>query len=469
MSLTGRLSAFFLGALAVVLAGFSLTLYLLAQTYLHRQAGERLAAALDTLDAAVEREPDGLDWEPNEHHLTLGQDGAADQVRWVVRDGRGQVVDRSPNLGPDDALGTDAPAVRVLERSLEAEPVPAALGPGKHDRLVLTAALSLEPMRQALRRLAVALAGLSAGLWLLAALAGRWVARRALAPVTRMAAAARAMTPAEPQQRLPSPGTGDELEDLQRAFNDLLSRLHEAFERQRRFTGDASHQLRTPLTAMLGQIEVALRRDRPPGEYREALARVGAQAGHLRQIVEALLFLARADAEACLDDLAVIDVAEALPAAAARWSGHPRGGDLRTEIATAGPFPARVQPLLLGQLLDNLIDNAFKYSAAGTPVVLRLRREGDGVALDVEDQGRGIGGDDLPHVFEPFYRSAESRRLGLPGVGLGLAMVQRIAAALGGSVAVKSTAGAGSRFTLRLPSPQASGLPTPSASATRLM
>jgi heavy metal sensor kinase len=447
------MSAFFLGALAVVLAGFSLTLYLLARTYLHRQVEERLTAALDTLDAAVEREPDGLDWEPNERHLTLGQDAAADQVRWAVDDG-GTPVDRSANLGPDESLIAEPSAGsetwRVLQRRLEGD-LSSPLAAQKHRALVLTVGLSLDPVRDTLRTLAVTLAGLSVALWLLAALLGQWVARRALAPVTRMAHAARVMTPTDNEQRLPSPGTGDELDDLHRAFNDLLCRLHEAFERQRRFTGDASHQLRTPLAAMLGQVEVALRRPRAADEYREALARVRAQADHLRQIVEALLFLARADAEAQLDGLAVADVAEALPALVGRWSAHARAADLRTQVVGDGRFAARVQLLLLGQLLDNLVDNAFKYSDPGNSVVARLRREGDAVALDVEDVGRGIGREDLPHVFEPFYRSAESRRRGLLGVGLGLAMVQRIAAVLGGRVVVKSSEGAGSRFTLSLP------------------
>jgi signal transduction histidine kinase len=220
---------------------------------------------------------------------------------------------------------------------------------------------------------------------------------------------------------------------------------------------------------MLGQVEVALRRERPPEEYREALARVRHRADHLRQMVEALLFLARADAEARLDGLAVLDVTEVLTAAGARWSSHPRAADLHSEIGRDGPFPARVQPLLLGQLLDNLIDNALKHSEAGSPVVLRLRHEEASVVLDVEDGGSGISDKDLPHIFEPFYRSAESRRLGLPGVGLGLAMVQRIAAALGGAVRVHSSTGAGSRFTLCLPGNHGAGRLTPSASATRVM
>ena len=147
MSLSGRMSAFFLGALAVVLAGFSTTLYLLARTYLHRQVEERLTAALDTLDAAVEREPDGLDWEPHEHHLTLGQDGAPDQVRWTVRDSDA-LVDHSANLAPDESLSADPPpgrgSWRVLERRLESQsPSP---DEHKHAALVLTVGLPLAPV-----------------------------------------------------------------------------------------------------------------------------------------------------------------------------------------------------------------------------------------------------------------------------------------------------------------------------------
>src|SRR5262249_52927799 len=160
--------------------------------------------------------------------------------------------------------------------------------------------------------------------------------------------------------------------DLGRTANGLLDRLQEAFERQRRFTGDASHQLRTPLAAMLGQAEVALRRDRPPEEYRRVLALVHDQAGHLSRIVEALLFLARADAEGELAGLEVLDLARWLPEQRPRWGGHERAADLRLEQASPGPCRVKVQPVLLGQLLDNLLDNAFRYSAPGTPVRVSL-------------------------------------------------------------------------------------------------
>jgi heavy metal sensor kinase len=472
MTLTTRLSLFFLGALALVLAGFSTTLYLLARTHLQRQVEDRLEAALDTLMAAVEIDPDGLKWEPRERQLTLGQESRPDAVRWLVEDEHGEPVDRSPNLaGADLWTGWPTPAEPGLppaqtgdspdhswllgQRRMPAPEFRKLATPEPGERayriLILKAAVSFQPMQTTLGGLAFWLVSLSVGIWLLAAGVGRWLCRRALGPVTRMAETARAMGPADLEERLPVASTGDELEDLGRAFNDLLARRHEAFERQQRFAGDASHQLRTPLTAMLGQVEVALRRDRTAEEYRQVLELVKRQAVHMRQIVEMLLFLARADAEAKLPLLDDIDLASWLPAHLQTWSDHERGEDLRLHQAAGGPYVVAAQAPLLGQLVDNLVDNACKHSPPHTPIGVQLTAEAGFVTLTVEDQGDGIPAEDLPHIFEPFYRSARDRRRGRAGVGLGLAVAQRIATAFGGSVGVQSHDGKGSRFTVRLP------------------
>jgi heavy metal sensor kinase len=471
VTLTTRLSAFFLGALALVLAGFSATLYLLVQAHLEHQVEERLTAALEVLAATAEQEPDGLEWETHEHPVTLGRDRQPEQVRWTVEDDQGRLVDHSENLNPEERLPrppetAEEPAAgwlvyrdgrpwQVRQRRITAErTVPASqpeAGKQRYRVLVLTAGVSLEPVRGTLRQLGVTLAGVSLGLWLLAAVCGRWFCRRALAPVRRMAATAHGMSAADLGQRLPDPGTGDELAQFAGAFNDLLDRVQEAFERQRRFTGDASHQLRTPLTAMLGQVEVALRQERSAAEYRQVLARVHGQAGQLRQIVEMLLFLARADAEARLSRLETIDLAAWLPGQVPPRCDEGRAVELRLETGPEATCLVRAQAPLLGQLLDNLLDNACKYSEPGTAVTVRLRRAADAVQVSVEDRGCGIAAEDLPHVFEPFYRSAAARRMGRPGTGLGLAVARRIAAVFDGRLDAHSEPGQGSRFTLTLP------------------
>jgi heavy metal sensor kinase len=456
MTLTGRVSLFFLGALAAVLVGFSTALFALAYAYLHHQADERLDAVLNALAAAAEVVPDGIEWTPQERALARG----GEQTFWLVFDDRGRLIDRS-NGAPAEtnvaaaALHQDVTWEghhwRLAHRRLTGTATGPARPADDTDKLfpsvVLLAGVSLEPMRATLRGLAATLLGLSAGLWALAALGGKWLGRRALRPVRHMAVAARGIHAGDLAQRLPLPHTGDELDDLGGAFNDLLGRLQDAFERQRRFTGDASHQLRTPLTAVLGQIDVTLRRDRSPEEYRRVLELVQGQAGRLRELVEMLLFLARADAESGMPDLETLDLAEWLPQHLRGWARHPRAMDLRMDAPATGA-PLRAHGPLLGQLVDNLLDNACKYSDPGSPVVVRLAAEAGDLILEVEDAGRGIADEDLPHVFEPFYRSARAPREG--GVGLGLAVARRIALVLGGELNVASRPGQGSRFRLRL-------------------
>jgi heavy metal sensor kinase len=457
MTLVTRLSLFFLATLAVVLAGFSTALYSLAYSYLHRQMDDRLEATINLLASDAEEDQDGLEWEPHERLVAVGAE-RDDKIQWIVTDGEGNRVDASKDVGAGQTdSGWDAERWQLLRRRLQAKMK--TDGDDRRDEaqkkrfpiLDMAVAAPRLPLEKSLQTLAIVLSALSLVLWLSAALAGRRLCRRALTPLTRMAVAARTIHADDLGQRLPSAQTGDELEDLGRAFNDLLSRLQESFERQRRFTGDASHQLRTPLTAILGQIEVLLRRDRPAEEYERVLKLVQKQAAHLRLIVEMLLFLARADAEAKLSQLETMDCSVWLADHLRTWAPHARAADLKFEAACGGPYWVRAQAPLLGQLIDNLLDNATKYSAPGTAIVIRIGEESGLITLAVEDEGCGIAADDLPHIFEAFYRSPHSRRVGISGVGLGLAVAQRVANALGGRLSAESQPDKGSRFILRLP------------------
>jgi heavy metal sensor kinase len=474
MTLTTRLSVFFLGALALVVVGFSGSLYGLARVHLHHQTDERERALLDTLTALVEFEGGQLEWAATERHLAFTE-RMPGSLLWAVLDERGRRVDGSealvvalageatPPAGEDktEEFSLQGAQWRLTRRVMlpHAPTTPTGTATGqageppdkkRYDALELVVAAPLAPLEQTLRALALGLVGLSVGTWCLAALVGRRLCQRALAPVSTMAQIARSITAQELDRRLPRPGTADELESLSIAFNDLLTRLQDSFERQQRFTGEASHQLRTPLTAMLGQVEVALRRERPAEEYRRVLGLVQKQALHLRQIVEMLLFLARADAEARLPELQPLDLDEWLTHHLPAWEHHPRYGDIRREVG-AIRLGVQAHPGLLGQALDNLLDNACKYSQPGTEIVVRTWRQEDEVRLAVEDHGYGIGPEELARVFEPFFRSPEVRRRGIQGIGLGLAVTARIIATLHGQIEVESPAGGGCRFVIRLP------------------
>ena len=447
MTLTNRLTLFALSALALVLASFSAATYALARTHLMRQLDDRAAATLDTLVAAAEVEPDGLEWEPKDRRIQLRGDG--ETPTWAVFGDAGARLDGTDDADHDlTAFASAEPRKggvtwqgerwRVARRTLT-HPILAAVQSEptrkRYPRLVFVTAWPVAPVADLLRTLAGGLAGVSVALWLAAAAVGRWVCRRALAPVRRMTEAARAIPAAEVGERLPVPVPRDELRDLAQAFNALLVRRHEAFERQRRFTGEASHQLRTPLAALIGQLEVALRRERDPAEYRRVLSAAAAQAGRLREIVESLLFLARADSDARLPGVEPLDLAAWLPRHLAEsWAAHPRHADLRVDVSGSPCRLALAHPLLLGQAVDNLIDNAFKYSPPGLPVRVGLLADPDGVAIVVDDDGPGIAAADRGRVFEPFFRSDAARRAGTPGVGLGLAITARIVTAFGGRV-----------------------------------
>jgi signal transduction histidine kinase len=468
VTLTTRLSLFFLAALAAVLVTFSVALYVSAHRYLHRQLDDRLAASAHTLASAAEVEPDGVEWEPHNRPMALSRGAFGEQLHWTVTDDTGRVIDRSPQPGVEGLVAEADAGFRAGHRNprrvdhagrawqalrlrLEPEPLPPGMPKvGKHRALELTLAVPLDPISADLRALAAALAGLTLVILAVALFGSRAVCRRALAPVARMADAARTMGAADLTGRLPAPTSSDELADLAAAFNGLLGRLAEAFEREQRFAGEASHQLRTPLAALIGQVEVALRRDRDPAEYRRALGAVLDQAGRLRRVVEALLFLARSEPDARLPGVERIDLAAWVPARLHERPHDPRAGDLVFE-PPADEVPAAIHPDLFAELLDTLVDNALKYSEPGTPVAVRVGRDREGAWLEVEDRGCGIAPADRPHLFRPFFRSDAARRRGVPGVGLGLAVAYRIATALGGSIAAESESGRGSRFRVRLP------------------
>jgi signal transduction histidine kinase len=248
---------------------------------------------------------------------------------------------------------------------------------------------------------------------------------------------------------------GDELSDLGAAFNSMLDRLQRSFEGQRRFTGDAAHELRTPLTVLLGQIDVSLRKPRSAQEYRETLGLLRHDAVELRQILESLLLLARAEEDALPPETTALQLVEWLPKYLERWNEHPRRGDIRLELNDTAEVTA--SPPLLNRLFDNLLSNALKYSEAGAPVVVGLSRieasadSGPSARISVADRGQGIAPEDVPHIFDPFFRDRHARTSGVAGAGLGLAIAHRIAAAFHGKLTCESEPGRGTTFALALP------------------
>ena len=284
----------------------------------------------------------------------------------------------------------------------------------------------------------------------LAALGGAVIARIALRPVDEMTRTARRITAEDLSRRVERPGTGDEMERLAETLNGMLARLEAAFTQTRRFAADAAHELRTPLAALRGGIEVALRAERTPEEYRRVLASSLEEVERLIRLAEDLLLLSRSsagpdvtrapvDLEPLLLD--VFDVGARL--------GQAAGVSVRTD--TMAPATVRGDATALRRALLNLVENAIKYTPPGGKVELGLTT-GDGMAVvTVSDTGIGLDPADTDRIFEPFVRLDAARARGTGGAGLGLAIARSIAVAHGGMLAAESRPGAGSRFVLRLP------------------
>jgi signal transduction histidine kinase len=464
VSLTTRLMLYFQAALAAVLLAFSASLFLAARWYVHGQTDERLGAAAGALVASVDIEEDTVEWEPADRHLAVGPGPLGGTVYWFITDIHGRPVDQSPQPGTADLVAAvrsgRSPGDWNITRRLVHPPgaggtrltrerTAEEIEKGEYPALVFVVGVRTAPVRAALNTLAAGLVGVSAVVWLAGLFAGRWVCRRALRPVTAMAEAARTMR-ADADARLPTPGVSGELDDLHTAITGLLDRLRVTIGRERRFTAEASHQLRTPLGTILGQVEVALRKPRPAEEYERVLAVVRRQAAHLTHAVEALLFLARTEAEAGPPALERIDLAGWVPGFLDSLADHPRHADVALDVGPGEAVEVEAHPPLLRELVRNLVDNALKYSPPDTPVTIRLGRVAGRPALAVEDCGPGIPAADLPHLFEPFFRSSEVRR-GAPGAGLGLTVAARIATAFGGRIEAASRPGEGTRFTVTFP------------------
>jgi len=251
--------------------------------------------------------------------------------------------------------------------------------------------------------------------------------------------------------RLPHPGTRDEIGRLVDTLNDMLARLEQSFESQRHFTADASHELRSPLSRLRAELEVTLRRPRETTEYVDTLRSCLDEVERLTQLVDELLTLARLDASqerVPVEPVVLNTIAED---AIRRLEPVARARQIKLVFNPSPVVSARVTRSHMDLVLANLLDNAVKFSPLGGTVTLSLDSDNSDAVVNVSDAGSGIDADELPRIFERFYRGANARSSEIPGAGLGLAVSQAIVRAYRGQIDASKVSGGGARFTVRLP------------------
>jgi signal transduction histidine kinase len=279
-----------------------------------------------------------------------------------------------------------------------------------------------------------------------------WLARSAVTPVLEVADQARAITPGS-SGRITAHADVAEYASLVEVLNDVLERSQRAFNAQRRLVADVSHELKTPLTSLHGEFEIALRSERSPAEYRRVLESGVEEVDRLTALCDSLTLVTRVETGTLVPRLVPTDLGDVIQRSLDRV--RPRLEEKGVQAAARlhyanGRVPA--DAALLERLLGNLLDNAISFTPAGGTVAVATERSANGERIAVEDTGPGIPADALPHLFEPFYRADEARTRS-ESTGLGLTVAASIARLHQGSIRAENRAEGGARLTLELPVP----------------
>lgn len=450
-TLRGRLTLWYTALLAVPLVALAIGFYALFARTLARRTDQFIDDALTAFSRELTAE----------RRVALNANGAirstVDEVRFrdlhiAVLDGGGHVIAMTPLPNDEHERGSNAqsefdawigaalPRAKADRAALTVRDARGAFRVIAHPVLLdgeafeLTGAYSIADIDAILARIRGALAIVIPLLIVGAAAGGYFMAQRSLAPVAAMAARASEITATNLRERLPVSG-GEELAGLSRVINDLLARLEEAFEQQRRFMTDASHELRTPTAVLRAEADVTLAQShRPEEDYRASLTVIRDAAGRLSRIVEDLFALARVDAGQVRAASERVYLEEVVEDAMRLVRPLAEVQHVRVELGEVIEAPVDGNADLLGRLLVNLLDNAIKHSPTDGVVAIAMRRRGSVVDVGVVDQGGGIPEQDRERIFERFVRLGDAPAAS--GAGLGLAIARRIAEAHGGSLTV---------------------------------
>ncbi len=456
-SLSRTLSVRFSLTMFVALALIGAGAFLGGRPTLSRLVDRGLAAALGLESAVLAA---GLSIAPDS-----GPDDLAafvDRVNRfvVVRDSSGSIVANNTPLGEDlplaaesfeRALGgerawTDGEWVHGRLRSVYAPTPPGSL-PGFD---VIQVSASLQPLRRAGQRLlffAAVTVVLAVGA---TAVGAGWLARSSVAPVDEITRYAEAINPATSGKRISAHADTKEFHGLVGVLNSMLERLDGALDSQRRMIADVGHELRTPITALQGQLEVALRTERTPREYRDVLESCLEETEHLATMNETLLFLARVDAGESRPTPLPVDMRQLVEQAIARARTRDTDREFRVLPRDPQAVDAVVDPKLVELVLDRLLDNAIEHTPSGTHVHATVDHEDSDVVVTIEDDGPGLPVDTMSHLFDRFYRVDPARSRG-PGTGLGLSVAAAVAEVHHGSIRAEPSDLGGLKMTVRFP------------------
>lgn len=458
-SIRVRLTIWYTALTLVAMTAAGATAWLLVSHSVRQAADERLAAHALGLSRFLQGLEKGLSPAEVRDEYREYSEVSLGNALLEVNDAAGETLAMPTDAGWDAAVAavrarTAAPRDVTIDR--EPYRLSASELPGPAGTVHAIIAVPMGPAYVALGRARVAL------MWLLplvsatAAVLTFVVSARALRPLDRLTRAARSIDVRTLDQRLDVPTSHDEVAELATTFNAMLDRIEQGVTNIARFTSEASHELRTPVAIVRTTADLALRRERGPDEYRQALADIQAESERMSALVEDLLTMARADAGVEAAPESLVDLGRETGAFVESWRASI--GDRAADVVPfvwPPPTPIAADARHVRRLLSVLCENAVKYTPAGGRVEVRVTRDATAAHLVVEDTGIGVPAEERPHVFARFFRGAGARAVAAQGSGLGLAMAEVIVGRLGGSITLESPAfgeaGVGTRVIVELP------------------
>jgi heavy metal sensor kinase len=454
-----RLALWYAAATVLVLIAFAWFVYEVIEHRLAAEIDRQLRIDFDLIEAQLDIDTEGhVLWTVRGSH---GDEGFARMSAWFeVWSENGELLLRHWPV-PEANIKDPLPAPRTstlnfatieLERELFLR-VMERPGRVQGRSVVIRVFRDETEMRRTLREIVeVSVLGLPLAGWL-AAIGGYLVATRSLAPLDAMAGQARRITSESLSKRLPNLNPNDELGRLATVFNETLTRLEASFAELRRFTADASHELRSPLTALRAVGEVALRDGHDPAMLRETIGSMLEEAEHLTDLVDALLTLARMDATKAGATHEEVNIASLLEEIRDQFEVLAAEKGQTLAVTSDHNVVVHTDRTLLRLALVNLVHNAIQHSPSSSKISLAASRRPSGIDISVRDSGPGIAPEHHEKIFEPFFRVDKARsRSASGGVGLGLAIAKRAVERNGGRIIVESDLNRGSVFRIELPS-----------------
>ncbi|MES2262440.1 MAG: ATP-binding protein [Pseudomonadota bacterium] len=461
LSFRRRLALVQTSVIVSVLAVAALTAYWSLSNAVHDQLDGALLALAETESSMLGAAPD----QPAHIHEAAPGTAPPSLVRldrWIqIVDADGKVLARSGNLGAASLpappalmtrLASGETVFQTLDQFAE-EPVRIVSlpVPGSPFRFAVQVAGSLDDVRHVVGSANILFLGMALALLVALSAAGTSITRWVFRAIDDIVHQAQRIGETSLNKRLPHPGTQDEIGRLVDTLNDMLARIDQSFQIQRRFTSDASHELRSPLSRLRTEIEITLRRPRDTAEYIETLRSCMDEVERLTLLVEELLALARFDAGRDRDPLDIVMLNEMATLAVQRVQSSAEEREITVSLQPSPAVRAAIGAGAATLILANLLDNAIKFTPAGGAVNIDIHVDGAYACLRVSDNGPGISVDELPHLFERFYRGASARAGIVSGVGLGLSLTQAIVEGHGGRVDAANLPAGGAVLTVYLP------------------